>query len=135
MNASLQAVILLSIALPCACSDAEYTTTNVSTVSADGASIEVGGVRLEVAPDVRYESHSFSSTGQPSTFSATLDGHDYSLEGGRLRIGNVEYGAVESGATVRISRAEGVSVDGEARGGLPRDQFEGIDSGYDDSDR
>lgn len=114
---------LVTAALLGACSDEGHTTYSRSEFTSTGASITLNGVELQVAEDVLYRSlSSYSYTaagGGVDVNSATLDGHDFGTSHGRLRIGPTEYGPVEAGDEIRISRAGGVLVNGEHRGDLP----------------
>jgi len=102
----------------------------VGTGPGGGTWVTMDGVRMLVGSDVRlvYPSvtHTMSIRSPEVEYVATsaeieeiqVNGNALSVRDGVLRLGGTGYGAVTGESTVRI-RADGVHVDGEARGALP----------------
>ena len=75
------------------------------------------GVTIQVT-DVRYSVRQAFLNGVPSPCTETIEGHPFGMRDGVFYIGDVEYGGVSNGATVKVS-AEGVFVGEEKRGVVP----------------
>ena len=89
-------------------------------VAADGVTtVEMNGVRLRLDADVpeRAGSVTVNSGGDNQTV-LTLRGWSIVVSAGRVTVGGHDFGAVPTGAEVRIAK-DGVHVAGEHRGALP----------------
>ncbi len=82
-----------------------------------GVSIERGGVRIEI-DGALFDMVREVDAAHGSEERMTVEGHPLSLEGGRLRLGETDYGKVGPGDVVRMT-GEGVIVDGALRGPFP----------------
>ncbi|MGH7150326.1 MAG: hypothetical protein ACREIU_06500 [Planctomycetota bacterium] len=82
-----------------------------------GVTIERGGVRIEI-DGARFDQVSEGELDGRVEEWMTVEGHPLTLEGGRLLLGETDYGEVGAGDVVRMTR-EGVLVNGTLRGPLP----------------
>lgn len=95
-----------------------HSSSHMSIDSEGGGELTINGVRIEFDATVHYVYRSTSSNPGSSQTTTTVNGHEFGLRGGVFFIGDREYGTVESGARVQVTK-DGVTVDGEARGPLP----------------
>ncbi|MSR62446.1 MAG: hypothetical protein EXS08_08375 [Planctomycetes bacterium] len=102
-----------------ACSHGAHTTHSTQTTVAgdNGTALVIDGVTIQFT-DVRYSMRQTLLNGVPSPRIETIEGRPFGVRDGVFFIGDVEYGAVSSGTTVKVS-AEGVFVGDEKRGVVP----------------
>jgi len=100
---------------PAPYSGASYTHVD----SQGGGDLTIDGVAVELDGSVHFVYELRSSTADGTQKSMTVNDLPFGLREGEFFIGGRTYGPADPGQTVRIT-AEGVTVDGEARGPLPR---------------
>lgn len=111
-----RAFLLTLTGVLAACSERETAAERIE-IDNSGSAIEMQGIRLEVADDVRFRVVHTSTNGETTT-ATTLNGHPFGMRSGRFEIGDHDYGAVAPGTTVRVTAA-GVFVNDVRRGPLP----------------
>jgi hypothetical protein len=115
-------VLVASLACATACSQgraheerSSYAYTHVDGVD---VKIETAGVCIQVDAALPFEQRSSSSSSGPATETKSIAGLPFGVRAGAFFLGPSEYGPVHAGSSVRVG-ADGVEVDGEARGPLP----------------
>ncbi len=92
-----------------------YRTTIINVRG--GVTIDRDGVRIEI-DGARFDEFQEFDLGGHNEERMMVEGHPLLLEGGRLRLGETDYGEVGVGDVVRMT-AEGVIVNGTLRGPFP----------------
>ena len=116
MNARLLTTIAVLLTA-CSPETTHTLSTQVTVGGGDGSTFVTNGMKIEVADSLHYELRSVTTSGASSRYES-LAGHPFGMREGVFYIGDVEYGAVPNGATVKVS-AEGVFVGDEKRGMVP----------------